>query len=340
MATLKQVADLAGVSTATASLALNKGPVNEETRKRVLVCAQQLNYVPNKVGRMLTTGKSNAIELLIMTTDEHTNTVRKTALFYYLIEGILSVAQEAGYTLRFDVKSFDDPSLNDYFDQMVGEASLDGIIIIPQFLFDYTFVPILQRAKFPYVMLRPRRFNGNANYVDMANEVGARIVADTLGKAGHRKIALINGPDSHIDAIERERGFVDALSASPTEAFKKSYGDFTIASGYEAMCDLLKLFIPDALFCTNDYMAAGAMKALHEAGLKIPDDVAVIGYDNSDLGIGLIPSLTTVDNHFEELGRQLALGVLDLIEGRSSAIKKTVTPTLVERESHKKSIKF
>lgn len=336
MATLKQVAELAGVSTATASLALNKGPVNEETRKRVLACARQLNYVPNKVGRMLTTGKSNAIELLIMTTNVHINTVRKTTLFYYLLEGIHSVAHEAGYTLRFDVKSFDDISLNDHFDRVVGEASLDGIIIVPQFLFDYTFMPKLQRAKFPYVMLRPKRFGSNANYVDMANDVGAKLVADVFGRAGHRKIALINGPELHIDAIERERGFIEALSAWPTEGLKKCCGDFTITSGYEAMRELLKTFVPDALFCTNDYMAAGAMKALHEAGMKAPNDISVIGFDNSDLGIGLIPSLTTVDNRFEELGRQLALGVLDLIEGRSSSVQKTVTPILVERESHKR----
>ncbi|MBV9390413.1 MAG: LacI family DNA-binding transcriptional regulator, partial [Verrucomicrobia bacterium] len=108
MTTLKHVADLAGVSTATASLALNQGPVNEKTRERVVTAARRLNYVPNRVGRMLHTGQAKTICLLFMTSPRHADIVHYTSLFYYLIEGVLAVADKAGYSLRLEVKSHED----------------------------------------------------------------------------------------------------------------------------------------------------------------------------------------------------------------------------------------
>ncbi len=334
MTTLKHVAELAGVSTATASLALNQGPVNEKTRQRVVTAARHLNYVPNRVGRMLHTGQAKTICLLFMTSPRHADIVHCTSLFYYLIEGVLAVAELAKYSLRLEVKSHEDSELIQFFEQVVGDRSLDGIIIVPQFVTHNCFLHILKNQRFPYVMFRPARFGSDDNYVDIENATGARLVAELFARLGRSKIALINGPETHVDAIERERGFVEGLSKAGNFKLTKRYGDFLIQSGYSGMYSILDELTPDAVFCANDYMAAGAIKALWEAGIRVPADVSVVGYDNNDICEGIIPSLTTVDHRLDELGQCLAQELLDLIEGRKSETHKSIFPRLVERGSH------
>ena len=337
MTTLKDVAGLAGVSTATASLALNGGKVNAETRQRVLSVARRLNYIPNRVGRMLNTGRSGTICLLFMTSIRHADIVHHTSLFYYLLEGIMDVTRKAKYSLRLEIRSHEDPDLLLFFEQMIGDRSQDGLIIIPEFLTDYPFLGLLQARKFPYIMFRPARFGSDVNFVDIENASGGRMVADLLVSLGHRRVALINGPQTHVDAIERERGFLEALAGAGIHDVAKRYGDFLIQSGFNAMKEILKEERPEAVFCANDYMAAGAIKHLSESGLRVPDDLTVIGYDNNDICQGIVPSLTTVDHRLEELGRRLGQGLLSLIEGTETEVRKSIMPTLVERQSHARS---
>jgi DNA-binding LacI/PurR family transcriptional regulator len=123
------------------------------------------------------------------------------------------------------------------------------------------------------------------------------------------------------------------LAGAGLDRLTKKYGDFTIPSGIAAMKDILREVTPDAIFCSNDYMAAGAMKVLAESKLRVQEDVAIVGYDNTDICIGLTPTLTTVDYRAEEVGRCLAGELLALIEGRVSSIQKAIQPFLVERES-------
>jgi len=117
----------------------------------------------------------------------------------------------------------------------------------------------------------------------------------------------------------------------PEEA--KYYGDFTLKSGYQGIIEIFKFFIPDALFCVNDYMAAGAMMYINEIGLKIPNDISVVGYDNFDIAPVLSPPLTTVDNRFYYLGEYMASKLIDLISHRTSDIHVQVKPFLVNRNS-------
>ena len=334
MVTLKQVAQLAEVSEATASLALSGGRVKESTRKRVIATATRLKYVPSRIGRTLTTGRTNTIAMVIMTSARYVDTVHKTALFYYLVEGVLSVLYQKYFSLRFDVKSHDDPTLSTYFEHVVGDRSLDGIIIVPQFLRDYDFLNILRQRPFPYVLLRPARFGDSVNYVDMDNFAGGKAVASLFKSLGCKKVALINGPETHLDAIERERGFMDGLSSEGSTQFLKYYGDFTIPSGSKGMEAILQEFVPEAVFCANDYMAAGAIACLSKKGINVAREVAVVGYDNHDICLGVVPPLTSVDNHFEILGQCLAKELLALIEGEHTSVKRVVKSVLVKRQSH------
>jgi DNA-binding LacI/PurR family transcriptional regulator len=336
MATLKDVAELAGVSVGTASMALNQGEVKESTRQRVLECAKRLNYIPNRIGRTLNTGKSNAIALLMMTSVKYADIVHKTSLFYYLQQGVLAVVDQANYSLRLDVKAHEDPDLLDYFERVIGDRTLDGIIIVPQYRRDYPFIYPLRQRSFPYVMMRPACFGTDVNYVDLDNYHGGQLVAQRFAQRGCRRVAMINGPETHVDAIERERGFFEGLVAVGVKKVTKRYGDFTIPSGTAAMESVLKEFTPDAVFCANDYMAAGAMKVLRGRGLLVPGDVAVVGYDNTDLCLALDPTLTTVDYRAAEVGRCLASELLALITGKARSVGMVIRPFLVERESHER----
>jgi DNA-binding LacI/PurR family transcriptional regulator len=334
MATLKEVAALAGVSTATASLALNKGPVNELTRSKVLEAAKRLNYVPNKVGRMLTTGRSNVIEMVIMTVEGYPNILQRTSLFYYLMLGVSKIADENGFGVRFTTKSHDDADLVSYFSHIVGDRSVDGIIIIPQFARDYPFLSALQQAEYPHVLLRPARFAQGSNYVDMGDYEGGRLVADALMSVGARRIALINGPQAHLCAIERERGLTAALVESGGRIVTKQYSDYTVEGGFNAMRAVAQHGIPDAVFCANDYMAAGALNFLRQAGISVPDQVGIIGYDDVDMAIVLDPPLSTVDNRFFDLGQTLASEVISLIRGDMRNVGRLIEPRLKLRQSH------
>lgn len=336
MATLKQVARMAGVSPATASLALNNKPVSEKTRLKVISCAKKLGYIPNKIGRTLITGKSHTIELVMMNSKTYANLIKETSLYYYLIQGILTVTDRFEYSLRFDMRNIEEKDLHNFFLYKISDRTIDGIIIIPQFIESYQFSTIFKDQEFPYVFLAPKNNDfQNLNYVDMDNYLGGQIVARKILSSGFSRIMFINGPEMHVDAIEREKGFIDELVSGGITIDKKHirYGDFTISSGYKVMSELLDLDLPEVVFCANDYMAAGAMRCLSKRGLRIPGDTSVIGYDNTDIAPGLIPPLTSVDNRFEYLGECLASKLIGLINNKIDKIETHVQPLLIERES-------
>jgi LacI family transcriptional regulator len=332
MSNLKDVASLAGVSISTVSLALNGRKVNAATRERVLDCARRLKYVPSRIGRSLNTGRSETVCLLVMT-QAGLHDVFETPLMYYFLQGVLRVLDRQNYSLRLEVKSHDDLDLQNYFARIVGDQSVDGIILVPQFSRDYFFLDILRDAEFPYVVLQPARFGDRVNLVDIENAHGGRLVGQLFSRCGYRRVAIINGPENNIDAIERERGFFGALKEAEITETEKRYGDFTIMSGMQAMADLAE-FRPQAVFCANDFMAAGAMRFLTESGIRIPDDISVVGYDNNDISIGVVPALTTVDNRLREAGERIAEALLDLIKGKKDLVQQSIVPVLVERRSH------
>ena len=332
MSNLKDVASLAGVSISTVSLALNGRKVNAVTRARVIDCAKRLKYVPSRIGRSLNTGRTETVCLLVMT-QAGLHDVFETSLMYYFLQGVLRVLDRQNYSLRLEVKSHDDLDLENYFAQVVGDQSLDGIILVPQFRRDYFFLDLLRDAEFPYVVLQPARFGDQVNLVDIENAHGGSLVGELFVRCGYRRIAMINGPERNIDAIERERGFCESLLAAGVTQVAKRYGDFTILSGMSAMADLME-FRPEAVFCANDYMAAGAIKFLTESGIRIPGEVGVVGYDNNDISIGVVPALTTVDNRLKEAGESIAEALLSLVKGEKGLVRRSIVPVLVERRSH------
>lgn len=335
MSTLKDVATMAGVSPATASLAINGKSVNEETRRLVLDCARQLNYVPNKIGQTLITGKSNTILIVILNSTKYANLVVDTTFFYYYIEGVLEAAGGHGYSVVFDVRNWEDPDLNDYFYAKVHEKSVDGIIIIPQYIRPYPFLKIL--GDFPCVILNSHFMEENITSLRVDNYLGGRIIAGYMQRCGFINLAFINGPEDHFDAQERRRGFFDMMASgkSVVSDIIEGHGDWSIRSGYEAAEKIFEKKKVDAVFCGNDYMASGVLRFLSQNGLSIPKDVSLVGYDNIGLSRAIYPRLTTVDGLLHKIG--LSLG--NLLLSKIGILKKYTTPTLepklIVRESSK-----
>jgi len=336
MSTLKDVAALAGVSTATVSLALNGKAVSEETRRLVQTCAKQLNYVPNRIGQTLITGKTHTILMVILNSTRYTNLVVDTTFFYNYIEGVLESAGKFGYSVTFDVKNWEDPDLDDFFYQKAHGKSVDGIIIIPQYIRPMSFLKILDG--FPFVVLNSHIQDEKISSFRVDNYLGGRLVARYMQKCGYKSIAFINGPDEHYDASERRRGFFDVfkmVKAADPDIVEDS-GDWTIRCGFEAAERIFAKKHVDAVFCGNDFMASGVLRYIYKKGLTVPEDVSLIGYDNIGLSKAIYPRLTTVDGRLPDIGYGLGEMLLSRIEESSvNTPAALLKPKLIIRESSK-----
>ncbi len=334
MANLKDVAKLAGVSVATASQALNGKSVNEKTRQKVLECADKLNYVPNRGGRTLITGKSNSILLVIINSTKYTDLIKENTFFYNYMMGILTEVQKRDYNFHLEVKSWDDPELLSFFRNRCRDRSSDGMIIIPQYIRSYGFLPFIE--KFPHVVLNPCIQDPKMNFVMVEHDYGGQIVADLVMEKGFKNIGVIHGPQDHFDAECRKEGFMNRLMSRgiflPED--RQFYSDFTIMSGYEGAAKILTANPDlDVLVCCNDFVASGAIKYAWYAGLNVPGDLAVIGYDNVDISRAVTPGITTVDARLQEVGGAMARLLFRQIEEGETHLREYIRPELVLRES-------
>ena len=334
MANLKDVAKLAGVSVATVSQALNGKSVNEKTRQRVLECADKLHYVPNRGGQTLITGKSNSILLVIINNSKYADLIKENTFFYSYMMGILSEAQKRDYNFHLDVKSWDDPELLTFFRTRCRDKSSDGMIIIPQYKRPYGFLPFVEN--FPHVVLNPCIIDDRMSFVMVEHEYGGQLAADLVIQKGFKKVGVIHGPLDHYDAECRRDGFEKRLAQNgilpPEEC--QYFSDFTIMSGYEGAKKILsKTPDLDVLVCCNDFVASGAIKYAGEAGISVPQDLAVIGYDNVDVSRAVTPGITTIDAKLQEVGGAMARLLFKQIEDGESRIRTYIRPELILRES-------
>lgn len=334
MASLKDVAKLAGVSVATASLALNGKSVNEKTRERVLECAEKLHYVANRGGQTLITGKSQTILMVLINNTKYADLVKESTFFYNFMMGVLVEAQKRNYNYHLEVKTWSDSDLEQFFRTRCRDKSNDGIIILPQYIKSYLFMPYLK--DYPHVILNPCITDDAMSYLMVEHDYGGSLVADLVVDKGFNKISVIHGPQDHFDARCRRDGFVDRLAhhGVTLEEGREYYCDFTIQSGYDGASHLLSTpDRPDVIFCCNDFVAAGAMKYAMEQGIRIPEDLSIIGYDNTDISRAVYPGLTTVDAKLREVGRALASLLFRQIEDGERCIRSYIRPEVLLRET-------
>ena len=297
--TIKDVAEAAGVSITTASRALSgRGRVSESTRLKTLEVAAQLGYEPNELARQLRGGSSSTIALLV---PDITN-----PFFPELIKGAQGVANRNNHVLLLG-QTNDDLNTTTRLVNQMRRRNVDGIGIVGGHLLDDQLVE--QLAGLKLVVIDRLNDVPGAAIVGSDQLRGGQIATEHLIALGHENIAFIGGPKDLDVASQRARGFnLAMLDADLTpEARLEVSGDFTEASGRRAMTSLLARRVHfTAVFAANDLMAIGAMQALDSAGLSVPDDVSVVGFDDIHLAEYVRPGLTTVHQQIELLGQRAA----------------------------------
>lgn len=297
VATIKDVARAAGVSTATVSRVFNDhAVVRADTRRQVREAAARLNYWPNAVARSLITNRTHTVGLLLP--ELHGE------FFSSVIRGIDLASRREGLHLLVSSSHADTHELVTALRSMRGR--IDGLIVMAPDV-DAPAAIRASAGSVPIVLLDPGAGRDGYETLAIANHEGAYAMVRHLMGLGHRRIATVTGPERNIDARERLNGYRAALrdGGGEVSARLEFPGDFSEPSGYRAGRELLAIEPrPTAVFVGNDYMAVGVLRAVHEAGLRVPEDVAVAGFDNIEMARYLDPPLTTVHVDTFHLGER------------------------------------
>ncbi len=319
---LADVAKAAGVSSATASRVLTGSdhPVAEEVRRRVLQVAEELGYRPNLIARGLRTEQTLTIGMIVENI--------LSPFIPPITRGIHDYLWQHGYS-SIIINSDWDPVIEAKAIEDLARRHIDGIIFVESCIRSSDEVSKLIRR--PHMFVH-RLFNSlSLNSVVPDEHYGARLAVRHLLELGHRRIAFINGPEGWNATINRMAGYQEELATwgVPFDPALVDRGDWEVQSGYYAAQRLIKVSPPPtAIFAANDLMALGVIYAVQEAGLRVPEDLAVVGYDDRDFSGFVRPAITTVRMPCEEMGRISAECLLRLIRKEVDAID----PILVKGE--------
>ena len=329
MATMKDVARLAGVSTSTVSHVINKDRfVSEAIIEKVEAAIETLNYAPSALARSLKLKQTRTIGMLI--------TASSNPFYSELVRGVERSCFERGYSLVLCNTEGDEQRMNRNL-EMLMQKRVDGLLL----LCTETHLPSLDIIRrypsIPTVMMDWSPFEGDSDLIQDNSLLGGDMATQYLIDKGHRRIACITGPLDKTPARLRLEGYREAMlrSGLTVPADYEVIADFEFGGGFDAMQTLLaNATPPDAVFIGNDAMAVGAYQALYQAGLRIPQDMAIVGYDDIELARYMAPPLTTIHQPKDELG-ELAIDVLinrmaepDLVQQRLQ-----LTPELMVRGS-------
>jgi LacI family transcriptional regulator len=292
-ATSQDVADLAGVSRTTVSFVLNNVPgvkISEETRQRVLKAARQLNYYPTSAARTLASGKTHRIGLVLCEQRDH---LMANAFLPAFLRGVNDLANQEGYRVVF--QSAGDRMSETAYVGLLREQHVDGLIVSSP-RSDFQLSRLHEEGYL--LVLHGHLPDCTLPFVDVDNVGGAYKAVSHLIGLGHRRIGLItNAPLSYTSSQDRQAGYRQALQEAelPFDDELVRYGEFFPESGRRAMESLLALLPPpSAVFVASDVVALGAMAAVRERGMRIPQDVALVGFDDIFLAAYVSPPLTTV----------------------------------------------
>lgn len=328
MSNIRVVAELAGVSVATVSRTLKQPEsVSPKTRHRVLDAIQQAGYQPNQLAARLRSGKTHNLVVLVPTI--------ANVFFARVISGMQQVAHEKGFTLLLSNTQADEQTESNYA-RMVESAAADGVIQLRAFN-PFKREQLNEHNLHPMVNVCEVLDNVACPTVMLDNRAAAAAMTRHLIKLGHKKIALVKGPARSPLTRDRIAGYRDALTEVGISFDEQLLvaGDFSLKAGFDAAAQLLKLAErPTAIFCENDEMAIGAMQCLKQAGLKIPEDISVAGFDDINFAEYSDPPLSTIAQPAEEFGRTAVSLLIDVLQGRVTKAAKVILPfDLVIRKS-------
>ena len=320
--TMRQVAELAGVSTALVSLVMRDAPnVSDYRRQRVLEAADRLGYRPNVLARNLASRRTNTLGVVL--NDLH------NPFFAEIVDGIQEAADAAGFRVL----------LGDGRHSQAGESNavetflqfrVDGVVIVGPWL----EVSAMERASKSAAIVVVGR-DADTDCFDTVNTdefVGSTLAVEHLIDLGHRNIAHLGG-GAGAGAAGRQHGYEATMRAHGLEQhIVSAAADYSESGGYDAAGQLL--VAPNditAIFAANDLSAVGAMSRIEELGLSVPGDISIVGYDNTALAAMRHTSLTTVDQPTEDLGRLATNLLIERVNGRTDVIHHVIPPTLHAR---------
>ncbi|MFZ3561623.1 LacI family DNA-binding transcriptional regulator [Streptomyces sp. BH055] len=330
--TIKTVAARAGVGRTTVSRVVNGSElVSEQAREAVLNAIAELGYVPNSVARGLVTSRTNAVALVI---PESESRLGSEPYFSAVIRGVSAALADTRTQLQLTLVR--DQAERDQLTQSVAERRVDGVLLVS--VHEHDVLPgLLESAGLPTVLAGRRREDDPLSYVCADNRGGAATAVRHLLERGRHHIATVAGPQDMEVGRSRLRGFREALveAGVPAEEHLVAAGDFTEEGARAAMRSLLERAPDlDAVFAASDLMAAGALLELRAQGRRVPEDVAVVGFEDSYLARHTNPPLTTVRQPTEEIGGMIARTLLREIGNPAVARTRLVLDTvLVVRES-------
>lgn len=328
--TIKDIAKLANVSHTTVSRALNNSPyINEETKIKIKALAEELNYVPNYSAKSLVLLKSYVIGVFFSSISEGTS----DTFFHEIVKGINKVIDKE-YNLV--IRGIDDCE----YSHPIDNKNFDGIIVVSQSKNDDKFIQTILEKNIPTVVIN--RYIDNEGLVNIMSDdtKGAYDAVTYFIENNHRKIALIEGNKEFESSLYRKKGYIKALEENniPINEDYIISGKYNLQSGYENMKKLLVLDDrPTAVFCSNDDIGVGAMKAIAEEGLKVPDDISIIGFDDSNFCNYVTPPLTSVKKDSLTMSQYGGINLLNIIKNKEVSKEKLyIQSKLVVRKSVKK----
>nr|WP_307806376.1 LacI family DNA-binding transcriptional regulator [Streptomyces sp. FH025] len=322
---MADVAKLAGVSHQTVSRVLNGAPhVRPDTRDRVLAAIRELDYRPNSAARALVTRRSQTLGVV-----SFDSTLYGPAA---MLEGIEQAARSAGYFVSVtSLRSLDGRSVQEAVDRL-RDQGVEGVVVIAPQTSAVSAVARLSTSV-PLVAVG----SGDQIQVPMVsvgNLSGAEAATRHLLDLGHRTVHHVAGPANWLESRDREEGWRRTLEAAGAVVPHVERGDWSARSGYQAGLRIAELRDVTAVFCANDHMALGLLRALHEAGRSVPGDISVVGFDDIPEAAYFSPPLTTVRQDFGELGRRALELLVEGLEGTTrSRAHVQISPEMVLRRS-------
>jgi DNA-binding LacI/PurR family transcriptional regulator len=330
--TIEDIARLANVSRSTVSRVLNDHPsVRPTVRDRVLSVIKEHGYAPQAAARHLVTQRTRLIGVLFPRSTEY---LLANPIFASFGQGIGQMCAQRGYLamLSLGLRDMEERMLFD----MLRSRHFDGIVLISSESHD-PLPFFLKEARIPYTRIGHDPEGDDEAFVDVDDVEAAYKAVKHLTTLGHQRIAIIKGPDAEVCIPRRYSGYEKALQEAglSVDPLLVGEGDWLHTSGKEIMQRFLQLDNPPtAVFSCNDMMAAGALHAIYEQGLHVPEDIAIVGFDDVPQTKVIIPALTTIRQPNEEMGSKATEMLIDRLEGKDGQLNQVIfSTTLVIRQS-------
>jgi DNA-binding LacI/PurR family transcriptional regulator len=329
--TIENIASLAEVSRSTVSRVLNDHPgVRPDVRQRVQQVIRQHNYAPKAAARSLASSRTDTLGLLV---PRSAAISLSDPFIASMIQSIFEASAQHGYFAVLAMLTADmEPG---FYHRILRSRHFDGVIMFSSDI-DDPILPLLIKDGGPMVLIGRHPYFLNVASVDVENRQGARDAVAHLISLGHRRIGVINGQLQMEAAQARRDGYKQALleAAIGIDSELMVEGFYSDAAAYQAMLKLLDLpHAPTAVFAASDGMAVGALRAIHDRGLRVPDDVALIGYDDLPLAAYTSPPLSSVHQPIGDMGAHAVRVLIEQIKGQNPATSVRLAARLVVRDS-------